>query len=318
MSKLTWDQVGGKKYETGVSNGVLYPMVGGAYANGVAWNGLTGVTESPSGAEAKPLYADNGKYLNMTSAELFGATIAAYMYPDEFAALDGSATIATGVRVGQQKRGTFGLVYKTILGNDVDGDSNGYKIHIIYGAQAAPSEKAYASLNDSPDAVNMSWTLTTTPIDVAGFKPAASLVITSTDVAEDKLKLLEDNLFGSDSLSPTLLLPDAIVGIIGGAVTPVAMSTIVPADAASTVAVSAKTVVITFNNKIVKESIVVITAAGVLVPGTKAWDASGKVLTFTANANWTAATLHLVTLAGVVDVYNQSLATVVKKFTTAA
>ena len=222
--KLVWDKTGEHIYETGVKNGVLYPQqTGGAYTKGVAWNGLTGVTESPSGAEATALYADDIKYLNLMSAEEFGATVEAYTYPDEFAECDGSATIATGVSIGQQKRKAFGMCYKTVLGNDVDGNEHGYKLHIIYNAMAAPSEKAYATINDSPEAITFSWELTTTPVSVSGFKPTASLVIDSTKADADKLAALEDILYGKDgtgedkktgAVDPRLPLPDEIATLM--------------------------------------------------------------------------------------------------------
>ena len=216
MSKLVWDQSGEHFYETGVKNGVLYPQAaGGTYPKGVVWNGLTAVTESPSGAEATPLYADDIKYLNLYSVEEFGATVEAYTYPDEFAECDGSAEIATGVMIGQQKRKAFGLCYKTTLGNDVDGNDYGYKIHIIYGAMASPSEKAYATINDSPEAMTFSWELTTTPVSVSGLKPTASVTIDSTKVDSTKLKALEDVLYGTEEAEARLPLPDEIVTLIG-------------------------------------------------------------------------------------------------------
>lgn len=210
MSKLIWDQTGERFYETGVKKGVLYVQEAGVYPKGVAWNGLTAVTESPSGAEATALYADDIKYLNLISAEEFGATIEAYTYPDEFAACDGSAALAAGVMIGQQKRKTFGLSYVTTLGNDTDGADYGYKLHIIYGALAAPSEKAYATINDSPEAITFSWELTTTPVNVPGFKPTASITIDSTKVAAEKLTALEAVLYGSDDVEARLPLPEEI------------------------------------------------------------------------------------------------------------
>ena len=220
MSKLVWDQTGEHYYETGVKMGVLYPQsASGTYPKGVAWNGLTAVTESPSGAEATPLYADDTKYLNLYSAEEFGATIEAYTYPDEFAECDGSAEVATGVTIGQQKRKAFGLCYRTTIGNDTEGNDHGYKIHIIYGAMASPSEKAYATINDSPEAITFSWEVTTTPVSVSGFKPTASVTIDSTKVDEAKLKQLEAILYGDNGSSSTadarLPLPDEIVTLIG-------------------------------------------------------------------------------------------------------
>ena len=220
MSKLTWDQTGERLYETGVKNGVLYVQDDkGAYPAGVAWNGLTAVTESPSGAEASPLYADDIKYLNLMSNEEFGATIEAFMYPDEFAECDGSKSIATGVMIGQQKRKTFGLCYRTTLGNDVAGNDYGYKLHIIYGALAAPSEKAYATINDSPEAITFSWEVTTTPVNVnaEGCKPTASVTIDSTKVDAAKLADLEAVLYGSESEEARLPLPDEIITLVGEA-----------------------------------------------------------------------------------------------------
>ena len=214
MAKLIWDNVGERLYETGVKNGVLYVQENGAYPKGVAWNGLTAVTESPSGAEATPLYADDIKYLNLFSAEEFGATIEAYTYPDEFAACDGSASLAEGVYIGQQARKTFGLSYRTALGNDTNGQDYGYKLHLIYGAMASPSEKAYATINDSPEAITFSWEVTTTPVNVTGFKPTASLTIDSTKVDKDKLATLEAMLYGTDEEEAKLPLPDEIAQLM--------------------------------------------------------------------------------------------------------
>ena len=213
MAKIVWDKTGERFYETGVKNGVLYVQEGGQYKNGVAWNGLTAVTESPSGAEATPLYADDIKYLNLLSTEEFGATIEAYTYPDEFAACDGSAALADGVMIGQQARKTFGLCYRTTIGNDTNGNDYGYKLHIIYGALAAPSEKAYATINDSPEAITFSWEVTTTPVNVTGAKPTASITIDSTKADSTKLAALEDILYGKDGEpgnEPRLPLPDEI------------------------------------------------------------------------------------------------------------
>ena len=217
MAKLVWDETGKRLYETGVSQGVLYPQSGGTYPNGVAWNGLTAVTESPSGAEATPLYADNIKYLNLFSAEEFGATIEAYTYPDEFMACDGSAQIAKGAYIGQQNRKQFGMCYKTLLGNDVNANDHGYKLHIIYGAMASPSEKAYATVNDSPEAITFSWEVTTTPVNVTGYEPTASIVIDSTKCDPTKLADLEEILYGSAEEEPRLPLPDEIVTVLGAA-----------------------------------------------------------------------------------------------------
>ena len=220
MARLTWDKTGERYYETGVKQGVLYPIqTGGVYSKGVAWNGLTAVTESPSGAEATALYADDIKYLNLMSNEEFGCTIEAYTYPEEFAACDGSAALAAGVMIGQQKRQTFGLCYKTTLGNDVDGNDYGYKLHLVYGCLAAPSEKAYNTINDSPDAVTFSWEVSTTPVSVDGFKPTAQITIDSTKVDGTKLKALEDILYGKDGASeegagPRLPLPNEVATLM--------------------------------------------------------------------------------------------------------
>lgn len=226
--KLVWDKTGEHYYETGVKNGVLYPMsASGTYPKGVAWNGLTAITESPSGAEATALYADDIKYLNLMSNEEFGATVEAYTYPDEFAECDGSALLTEGVYIGQQARKTFGLCYRTTLGNDSKGNDYGYKLHIIYGAMASPSEKAYSTINDSPDAITFSWELSTTPVAVANFKPTASLTIDSTKVDPQKLASLEEILYGKDgtgedhstgAVDPRLPLPDEIANIMKGSV----------------------------------------------------------------------------------------------------
>lgn len=218
--RLVWDKTGEHYYETGVKQTALYPQTGtaGSYGKGVAWNGVTAITESPSGAEANPLYADDTKYLNLISNEEFGATIEAYTYPDEFAQCDGSATIATGVVIGQQDRKAFGLCYKTTVGNDVDNNGYGYKLHIIYGATAAPSEKAYSTINDSPEAITFSWELNTTPVEVKigekEYKRTSCLTIDSTKVPEEKMTELENKLYGSETDEPTLLLPHEIAAII--------------------------------------------------------------------------------------------------------
>lgn len=210
MSKLVWDQTGERLYETGVKKGVLYVQEAGAYPKGVAWNGLTAVTESPSGAEATPLYADDIKYLNLMSAEEFGGTIEAYMYPDEFKACNGEGDLAEGVSIGQQTRKTFGLCYRTTLGNDVDNNDHGYKLHLVYGALASVSEKAYSTINDTPEPITFSWEFTTTPVEVEGMKPTAIVTIDSTKVDEQKLAALEAKLYGSESEEPTLPLPAEI------------------------------------------------------------------------------------------------------------
>lgn len=225
MAKIVWDKTGEHFYETGVKNCVLYIPTEGVYSKGVAWNGITAITESPSGAEATALYADDIKYLNLYSVEEFGATIEAYTYPDEFAECDGSSELVAGVKIGQQARKPFGLCYRTTIGNDTDGNDHGYKLHIIYGAMASPSEKSYNTINDSPEAVTFSWELTTTPVNVAGAKPTASITIDSTKVDEQKLAALEEVLYGKDgtgsdhtgAAEPRLPLPDEIKTIMTAA-----------------------------------------------------------------------------------------------------
>lgn len=215
MAKLIFDEVGSRFFETGVKNGVLFVQgENGEYENGVVWNGLTAVTESPSGAEATPLYADDMKYVVLYSTEEFGATVEAYTYPEEFEQCDGSAALMDGITIGQQPRKSFGLVYKTVIGNDVQGQDLGYKIHIIYGAKAAPSEKAFATINDSPEAVTFSWELSTVPVPVSGHRPTATVVIDSTKVDAEKLALLEAKLFGSETEESTLPLPDEIAELL--------------------------------------------------------------------------------------------------------
>lgn len=233
MSEITWDQQGEREYETGVDHGVLYiPDAQGAYSNGVAWNGLTTVTESPSGAESNKQYADNQVYLNLISAEEFNATVEAFMYPEEFSQFDGSAEPAAGISIGQQRRGAFGLAYRTLKGNDVLGTDHGYKLHLVYGCQAAPSEKAYATVNDSPEAITFSWELSTTPVAVGtvngtAYRPTATLTVDSTKVDAATLTELETILYGSDpgvdpatdpGASPRLPLPREIIQMFAGTV----------------------------------------------------------------------------------------------------
>ena len=223
---IEWDKTGEHVYETGVDHGVLYVMdATGAYPEGVAWNGLTGVTESPSGAEANAIYADNIKYLNLFSAEEFGATVEAYTYPDEFALCDGSAALDAnnGILIGQQPRKTFGLCYRTVIGNDIQGEAYGYKLHIIYGAMASPSEKGYQTINDSPEAITFSWELNTTPVNVTGHKPTATLTIDSTKTTEGKMTAIEQVLYGTaasgstEAVAARLPLPDEIASIMAAA-----------------------------------------------------------------------------------------------------
>lgn len=220
MTKLHWDGVGEKRYETGVDHGVLYiPNGSGVYDDGVAWNGLVSVTESPSGAEPNAQYADNLKYLNLTSAEEFGATLEAFTYPDEFNEFDGSASPVPGVRIGQQSRKSFGLSYRTKIGNDVEGDDLGYKLHLVYGATASPSEKAYSTVNDSPEPITFSWEIATVPVQVPGFKPTSIITIDSTEVDAGDLQDLEDFLYGTAGTDPSLPTPAAIIAIFGTGLT---------------------------------------------------------------------------------------------------
>ena len=218
MAVITWDETGKRFYETGVDHGVLYPISEtGKYTPGVAWNGLTALTETPEGAEIEDLYADNIKYLSLLSAETFGGTIEAYTYPDEFMECDGSKELSAGVVAYQQTRKTFGLCYRTILGNDVDGNDKGYKLHLIYGCKASVSERAYSTINDSPEAITFSWEFKSTPVTIAneGFKPTSCIIIDSTKVAKEKMTLLEKKLYGDVSTEPELPLPDEVLSIIG-------------------------------------------------------------------------------------------------------
>lgn len=221
MSKLVWDKVGERFYETGVDHGVLYPIqTGGQYTKGIAWNGLSAVTESPSGAEASPIYADNIKYLNLMSAEDFGGTIEAYTAPDEFAECDGSVEVAPGVFAGQQSRKIFGLSYRTILGNDVDSNDHGYKLHLVYGCLASVSEKGYQTVNDSPEPITLSWEFSTTPVEITKtiegkkLKPTAILTLDSTKVDLEKMEELEKILYGSEETEPRLPLPDEVITLL--------------------------------------------------------------------------------------------------------
>lgn len=220
MAVLKWDQTGEKLYETGVQKGVLYPMDGAVYGKGVAWNGLTAVNETPSGAESTKLYADDIKYLDIRSAEEFGATIEAYSSPEEFDACDGSAELADGVNIGQQNRKGFGFCYRSTIGNDTEYNNYGYKLHIIYGLTAAPSERSYSSVNDSPETATLSWEVSSTPVNVAGFKPTSIVTINSKKINAEALKEIEDALYGTAEVEPKILLPDEIKAIcdkhIGG------------------------------------------------------------------------------------------------------
>lgn len=240
MAVLTWDQVGTRFYETGVDRGVLYIPVNGVYSDGYAWNGLTAVTETPSGAEATALYADNIKYLNLISVEEFGGTIEAYTYPTEFAQCDGTALPQTGISISQQTRKTFGLSYRTRLGNDSIASDYGYKIHLVYGALAAPSEKAYNTINDTPEAITFSWTFTTTPVAVTGYKNCALVTIDSSKVQAANLTAIENALYGTAGTSPRLPLPDEILQMVAGSQTIV--TTVAPTFVANTGVITIPTV----------------------------------------------------------------------------
>lgn len=218
MAAITWDETGKRFYETGVDHGVLYPISeSGRYTPGVAWNGLTALTETPEGAEIEDLYADNIKYLSLLSAETFGGTIEAYTYPDEFMECDGSKELVAGVTAYQQARKTFGLCYRTVLGNDVDGNEKGYKLHLIYGCKASVSERAYSTINDSPEAITFSWEFKSTPVTITkeGFKPTSCIIVDSTKVAKERMTLLEEKLYGNASTEAELPLPDEVLSIIG-------------------------------------------------------------------------------------------------------
>jgi hypothetical protein len=284
MTKLAWDAVGERHYETGVDHGVLYqPTSEGAYESGVAWNGLTTVTESPSGAEASPFYADNMKYLNLRSAEEFGATIEAYTYPPEFNQFDGLGVPTPGVSIGQQNRGVFGFSYRTKIGNDVDGNDHAFKLHLVYGASASPSEKAYSTINDTPEPITFSWELTTIPVAVEGFKPTAIVTIDSRDVDATKLNDFLDILYGTDQNDPRMPLPDEVIEHFEGAALVEAMPTAPAFDAGTdTITIPSVTgVEYTVDGEVVPAGPLVITedtlvvarpADGYRFPDTEAYD----------------------------------------------
>jgi hypothetical protein len=261
MTKLKWDQVGEKVYETGVSNGVLYkPNSVGVYDEGFPWNGLTAVTESPSGAESTKTYADNRVYANMISVEEFGATVEAYTYPDEFAECDGTATPAAGVYVGQQTRKPFGLSYQTLIGNDIDGTDFGHKVHLVYNALAKPTEKAFSTINDSTEGMTLSWELTTTPVDVPGLKPTALLTIDSTKVDAGDLAALEDILYGTVGTDPRLPTPAEVISLFNGTLTEVAPGIPTYDNATHTLTIPSTTgVIYSINDVVVAAGPIVIT-----------------------------------------------------------
>lgn len=315
--KLVWDATGEKIAEAGIKYGVLFPMVGGNYSAGVAWNGLTSVGEAPTGAEASPFYADNQKYLEIMSAEEFAGTIGCYTYPDAFKSCVGEGSLVSGIVIGQQTHTKFGFSYRTEIVNDTEGVDFGYKIHLVYNCLAGISSKDHTTINDSPAFEEMSFDFTATKVNVTDAAPTAHLIIDSTKVDSATLAAFETILYGAAGVDPRLPLPDEIKALFaGGAPSALALSSIVPADAATGVAVAAN-IVFTFNNKINTEEIVVMSAAGAIVSGSRAWDADGKVLTFDPTTNLSGATTYLVAIAGVEDIYGQTLANTVKKFTTA-
>lgn len=284
MTKLTWDQVGERLYETGVDHGVLYlPDGQGVYDTAVSWNGLVTVTESPSGADSNPQYADNIKYLNLISAEQFGGTIEAFTYPDEFAQCDGTASPEEGIAIGQQSRKMFGLCYRTLVGNDVDGTDYGYKLHLVYGAIAAPSEKAYATVNDSPEALTFSWSISTTPVEVTGFKPTASLVIDASKVNAAALIALEDILYGTAGGDARLPLPDEVLSMFAGTMTSVTTQAPAYNAATDTITIPAVTGVVYRINGEPVTGAVVITEDTVVTAG----PAPGFRLTGISDTDWT-------------------------------
>lgn len=315
--KLVWDATGEKIAEAGIKYGVLFPMVGGNYTAGVAWNGLTSVGEAPTGAEASPFYADNQKYLEIMSAEEFAGTIGCYTYPDAFKSCVGEGSLTSGIVIGQQTHTKFGFSYRTEIVNDTEGVDFGYKIHLVYNCLAGISSKDHTTINDSPAFEEMSFDFTATKVNVTDAAPTAHLIIDSTKVDSATLTAFETILYGAAGVDPRLPLPDEIKALFaGGAPSALAMSSIVPADAATGVAVAAN-IVFTFNNKIQTEEIVIMSAAGAVVTGTRAWNEAGKVLTFDPTNNLSASTVYLVAIAGVEDIYGQTLANTVKKFTTA-
>lgn len=316
MSKLLWDQVGERIAETGIEKGVLYPLANGVYSKGVAWNGLTSVSESPSGGEANPFYADNRKYLEIMSEEEFAGSIGCYTYPDEFKRCIGEVELTPGVTIGAQNHVPFGLSYRTEIMNDSEGRAYGYKIHLVYNALAGVSEREHTTINESPELEELSYDFTSSKIDVTGAKPTSHLIIDSTKVSAEALATLEGILYGTNLADSRLPLPAEVAAIFAAsAPSAITLISIVPDDDVTDVAVDT-TIVLTFNNKIVKESVVVTSDDGEIVNGAKTWDAAGKVLTFTPTGNLFPTTLYIVTIGGVVDIYNQSLDAVVKNFAT--
>lgn len=316
MSKLLWDQIGERFGEIGVDRGVLFPFAVSNYAAGVAWNGLTSVNEAPTGAEPSPFYADNRKYISLMSEEEFAGTIGCFTYPAEFQACLGEINLSNGVAISQQAHKVFGFSYRTKIVSDTNQDL-GYKLHIVYNAVAGVTARDHKTMNESPELEELSFDFTATKVDVTGQKPTAKITIDSTKVDPAKLAALELILYGNTGVDPRLPAPDEVASIFASAApSALALSSSVPADAATAV-VTSSNIVLTFNNKIAEESIVLTTQAGVVVPFSKSWDVNGKILTIDPTANLTAATSYNIVIAGVSDIYSQTLAPVVRKFTTA-
>lgn len=318
MSKIVWDQLGERFGETGVDQGVLFPFKNNAYEKGVPWNGLTSVNEAPTGGEPNPFYADNQKYIEIMSEEEFAGTIGCYMYPDEFKAAIGEIELAPGVTVGQQTHEMFGFSYRTKIVNDMNGADYGFKIHLVYNALAGVTARDHTTINDSPELEELSFDFTTTKVAVSGGKPTAHLVIDSTKfTAENKAKL--DNflniLYGTESVNPRLPLPDEIAGLFEGTAPAELQVVITPNDDATEVDTDAN-IIFTFNTKIVKESIVVTSAEGEIVSGSKTWNSEGKILTFNPTDNLSTNTVYIITISGVVDIYNRTLAPQIINFMT--
>ena len=318
MSKIVWDQLGERFGETGVDQGVLFPFKDNEYKTGVPWNGLTSVNEAPTGGEPNPFYADNQKYIEIMSEEEFAGTIGCYMYPDEFKAAIGEIELAPGVTVGQQTHEMFGFSYRTKIVNDTNGADYGFKIHLVYNALAGVTARDHTTINESPELEELSFDFTTTKVAVSGGKPTAHLVIDSTKfTAENKAKLDDflDILYGTESVNPRLPLPDEIADLFEGAAPAALQVVITPPDDEDEVDTDAA-IIFTFNTKIVKESIVVTSAEGEIVSGSRTWNPEGKVLTFTPEANLSTNTVYIITISGVVDIYNRTLAPQVINFMT--
>lgn len=318
MSKIVWDQVGERFGETGVDQGVLFPFKNNAYEKGVPWNGLTSVNEAPTGGEPNPFYADNQKYIEIMSEEEFAGTIGCYMYPDEFKAAIGEVELAPGVTVGQQTHEMFGFSYRTKIVNDTNGADYGFKIHLVYNALAGVTARDHTTINESPELEELSFDFTTTKIPVTGGKPTSHLIIDSTKIAENQVTQLQaflDILYGTESVNPRLPLPDEIAELFEGTAPAELQVVITPNDDATEVDTDAN-IIFTFNTKILKESIVVTSAEGEIVSGSKTWNSEGKILTFNPTDNLSTNTVYIITISGVVDIYNRTLAPQIINFMT--